>query len=219
MKHAFKPGFFALATLLCIFCAGTKGCGDEDPHIHYINPAILPYTWFPVETYWVYEREDFPALTDSVYVLRRKHEIEDHDDGFGQEYYLIQVNERGRLVTRCSYANGYDYNEPNSVRHIQSYSIGNQHIRQEIFFWDPHESDTSYHAYIPYPPAYTFVTNRYSNFEVMGITYPEAFEIACPPTDEAVSTISNVWVMGIGIVRYTRSDSSVWNLRSFRLGR
>lgn len=215
MKQQLRNITLALP-LLALLLAGCPG--DPEQKIAYVDPEILRYGWFPVGSYWVYEKDGVPGQLDSNYVVANKHTFElydfDHHTGNTLEYEVFSTSivEKTRTTHRRFYPVGFALEGSMSNYDVED-STKNPLIYYRDFFYFPSGKDFLEVGDLNDSTTIIIrITSRFTNLQIHGQTYPEAIEVTSYPATQPYEIFSMVWVKDVGIVRKTYVDGSVWSL-------
>jgi hypothetical protein len=199
--------------LLAIF--GVVGCKDKEPLTVYVHQEMLPYCWFPHGGYWVYQEVTTPGWIDSTYSVGDP-VISIVPDVFGEGYesesynaaFMIRGKRWGRGILGFGYGDNFQY----SLSEVsESFSDSTGQRRDEVFFWDVVHSDTLFR----YPT--TLVRQRFDSISIQGRVYYDAIEIVTDPLQAAEHSHEVIWAKGVGVVRRSMVDGTIWELVRYHI--
>ncbi len=201
--------FLMLLSLLWLGCRR-----DKSPTI-YVHKEMLPYCWFPNGGYWVYEDVTTPGVMDSAYTTGNSR-VEIIPDGFGLGYeaehyvwgYFFRGHSGGQGITANAYGDDFEFSS-SLMKESFTDSAGEQ--RSTLLFWDNDRPDS-----LGYPWNLCTVV-RLDSIVIAGTTYHDVIQVTNNPPEGTYNTIETVWARGVGIVRRTMTDASIWELVRYHI--
>lgn len=198
--------FLLLLSLLWLGCRR-----DKTPTI-YVHKEMLPYCWFPNGGYWVYEDVTTPGVMDSTYAYGNSG-VDIIPDayrlGYEAEWYYVGYFSRGHAGWQgiTSHAYGDDFEFSISLMEESFTDSAGEH-RSTLLFWDEDSPDTLIME------AYLTIVVRLDSITISGTTYHDVIQSTNSPAQETVEVI---WARGVGIVRRTMADGTIWELVRYHI--
>ncbi len=191
---------------------GLMGCKEEELPILRVNQEMLPYCWFPVGSYWIYEEENTPGLIDSVYVRTSWISIDPDQtgEGFETEYYGSTMVLRGKVFAQGRVPWSFnDGTEDAFTEMTEGYSDTSGSAEDFVFFWNPRDLSTL--------PSYPNVLNmsHLDSFEVNSQKFFDAYDAV--HLAQSQFTRRAVWVRNVGVVKRELQDGTIWNLIRYHI--
>ncbi len=199
---------------LSVFLAilGLMGCKDDEPLTYYVNQEMLSYCWFPVGSYWIYQEEGTPSLTDSVYVTNTWMEIlPDYGEGFQMERYGNGLVMQGKLYgqSRTAWPSA-TFRDVTETVLDEGYSDSSEMVTDPIFFWDGMGST----VYSGYPE---ITSRQIDSLTFWGNTYHDLIVVTRTPPQNAERTYETIWARNVGVVRRSLRDGTNWSLLRYHI--
>ena len=188
------------------------GCKEKEPLTYYVNQEMLPYCWFPTGSYWIYQEEGTPGLTDSVYITNTWTEIlPEEGEGFQSERYGNGIMIQGKLFgqTRTAWPSAAGENLSVTMM-IEGHNGGSEIISDPVFFWDTDGSSV-----LSYYPDISAVHQDSLTF--WGNTYHDLIVVTRTPPQAADRTFETIWARGVGVIRRSMVDGTSWSLLRYHI--
>lgn len=185
------------------------GCKKKELPILYVKQEILPYCWFSVGSYWIYEEENTPGWIDSSFVKSRWTNIDPDEsyEGYRAEYYGSTQVIRGKVFGqgRRSWPLSSDLASSYSVM-SEAYTDTASNAFDYTLFWNPmNPSD------FPGAPN-TLTILHLDSVSVGNRVFYDVYDVGHEPQAFVAHSRRIVWARNIGVIKRVMADGTIWNL-------
>lgn len=190
------------------------GCKRTERPTYYVDPVILPYVWFPAESYWIYQDTSSTPEFDSVYASNSSHHIvEIEGDNYISERYEMTLAVAGRFRHQTVYPMPVGEGRELVITHMTELYSQSMVIEQDYLLeFDPRRGDST-------TTLSGFRQTHLDSLQVLGRTYRDVYQTRMAPPRRGDWNNYVAYAKDVGIIERHTVDGKVWRLVRHHINR